>query len=153
MVVRALGAHVKLKDAGPVRETVAPGQDRGVDNRMETAQATSPPPLAGVRVLDLATMLAGPLICQLLGDFGAEVIKGRAPGRGRRLTGPWTGQGRLRAVVEGGCRNKSSIGLYLGDPDCQDILLKLVERADVVVRASGPGRSSVGVSATTNCDP
>jgi crotonobetainyl-CoA:carnitine CoA-transferase CaiB-like acyl-CoA transferase len=106
---------------------------------MATAHGTSPAPLAGVRVLDLATMLAGPLICQLLGDFGADVIKVEHPVQGDALRGHGQGKDGFGLWWKVAARNKSSIGLYLGDPDGQEILLKLVETADVVVESFRPG--------------
>ncbi len=58
-------------------------------------------PLAGVRVIDASTILAGPLACQILGDFGADVVKIEHPDEGRRDARPRPGQGRRPAVVEG----------------------------------------------------
>ncbi len=59
-------------------------------------------PLAGLRVLDLATVLAGPLAGQILGDYGAEVIKIEHPTQGRQPARSRGSEGRTRAVVEDG---------------------------------------------------
>lgn len=97
------------------------------------------PPLAGTRVIDLATMLAGPLACQLLGDFGADVLKVEHPTMGDSLRGHGAQKDGVGLWWKVTARNKSCIGLYLGDPECQEIFLKLVATADVVVESFRPG--------------
>lgn len=90
-------------------------------------------PLEGLRVLDVSTVLAGPLACQVLGDFGAEVIKIEHPARGDSMRGHGhskDGHGLWWKMLS---RNKRCIGLYLGDPDGAAIFLDLVRTADVVV--------------------
>lgn len=96
-------------------------------------------PLHGLRVIDLSTVLAGPLACQVLGDYGAEVLKIEHPGRGDsfRTHGPARdGHGLWWKIVS---RNKRHMGLYLGDPDGAELFLRLAERADVVVENFRPG--------------
>lgn len=90
-------------------------------------------PLEGLRVLDVSTVLAGPLVCQILGDFGADVIKIEHPARGDSMRGHGhskDGQGLWWKMIG---RNKRTVGLYLGDPDGAKIFLDLVRTADVVV--------------------
>lgn len=96
-------------------------------------------PLAGVRVLDCSTILAGPLTCQILGDFGADVIKIEHPSRPDGMRGHGRtvdGQGLWWKEI---ARNKRTIGLYLGDPDGAEVLRQLVETADVLVENFRPG--------------
>ncbi len=96
-------------------------------------------PLAGLRVLDVSTVLAGPLSCQILGDYGADVIKVEHPGRGdsfRTHGRQKDGQGLWWKSVS---RNKRHIGLYLGDPDGAEVFLRLADTADVVVENFRPG--------------
>lgn len=84
-------------------------------------------------------MLAGPLACQLLGDYGAEVIKIEHPVRGDSLRGHGRqrdGQGLWWKMVS---RNKRCIGLYLGDPDAAALFERLVATADAVVENFRPG--------------
>ena len=83
-------------------------------------------PLYGLRVLDVSTVLAGPLTCQLLGDYGAEVIKIEHP-RGDSMRGHGRDKDGDPAVVEDGLgRNKRCIGLDLGDPDGAEVFRRLV---------------------------
>ena len=96
-------------------------------------------PLTGVRVLDASTVYAGPLACQLLGDFGADVIKIEHPTSGD----PMRTHGRVKdghglwwKMV---ARNKRTIGLYLGDPDGAEVFCELVRHSDVVVENFRPG--------------
>jgi crotonobetainyl-CoA:carnitine CoA-transferase CaiB-like acyl-CoA transferase len=98
-----------------------------------------PAPLSGVRVIDASTVLAGPLACQLLGDFGADVVKIEHPRTGDplRTHGPAKdGHGLWWKVVG---RNKRTVGLYLGDPDGAEVFRALVRTADVVVENFRPG--------------
>jgi crotonobetainyl-CoA:carnitine CoA-transferase CaiB-like acyl-CoA transferase len=106
---------------------------------MDTVQPVSPGPLQGIRVLDLATMLAGPMACQLLGDFGADVIKIEHPKVGDSLRGHGRAKDGFGLWWKVASRNKSCIGLYLGDPEGQEILLELVKDADVIVESFRPG--------------
>ena len=97
-------------------------------------------PLDGVRVLDVSTIIAGPLACQILGDFGAEVIKIEHPrgGDGLRSHGHAKDGVPLWWKMMG--RNKRTVGLYLGDPEGASIFLDLAETADIVVENFRPGR-------------
>jgi crotonobetainyl-CoA:carnitine CoA-transferase CaiB-like acyl-CoA transferase len=96
-------------------------------------------PLAGVRVLDASTVLAGPLAAQLLGDYGAEVVKVEHPARpdSMRSHGPAKDGAGLWWSMIG--RNKRCIGLYLGTPAGQDIFRQLAATADVVIENFRPG--------------
>ncbi|MGI9645051.1 MAG: CaiB/BaiF CoA transferase family protein [Ilumatobacteraceae bacterium] len=95
-------------------------------------------PLAGIRVLDVSTVLAGPLACQILGDYGADVVKVEHPDGDalRRHGAQRDGQGLWWKVVG---RNKRCVGLYLGDPDGAEIFERLAATADVVVENFRPG--------------
>jgi crotonobetainyl-CoA:carnitine CoA-transferase CaiB-like acyl-CoA transferase len=97
-------------------------------------------PLAGIRVIELGTLLAGPFSGRLLGDLGAEIIKVEAPGKPDpiRNWGKERYQGRsLWWPVQS--RNKKCITLNLREERGQDLLLQLVERADVVTENFRPG--------------
>ncbi len=104
-----------------------------------SSPAPKPGPLSGVRILELANVIAGPSTCQLLGDFGAEIIKFEHPslGDGSRKQGRAKDGNPLWWKMLG--RNKRSVGMYLGDPEVAEIFLDLVARADVVVEGFRPG--------------
>ncbi|MFF8603024.1 CaiB/BaiF CoA transferase family protein [Streptomyces sp. NPDC015232] len=97
------------------------------------------PPLHGLRVLDLATLFAGPLAAMMLGDFGAEVVKVEHP----RKPDPSRGHGPAKDGV--GLwwkvlgRNKRTMTLDLSSPGGRDTLLRLAASADVIVENFRPG--------------
>ncbi len=94
--------------------------------------------LAGLKVLDVSTLFAGPLAATMLGDFGADVIKVEHP-RGdpvRSHGASKDGVGLWGKVVG---RNKRGITLYLGSPEGQDVFRRLVADADVVIENFRPG--------------
>lgn len=95
--------------------------------------------LAGIRVLDLGTMIAGPVAATLLADFGADVIKVEQPQGGDtiRSNGPICEGQSLWWNVEG--RNKRSITIDLRLPGGQALLRQLVAKADVLVENFRPG--------------
>ncbi|MFF5478775.1 CaiB/BaiF CoA transferase family protein [Streptomyces sp. NPDC012935] len=101
----------------------------------ETAEA----PLSGLRVLDLATLFAGPLAATMLGDFGAEVVKVEHPEKPdpSRGHGPSKDGVGLWWKVLG--RNKRTITLNLSRPGGRATLLRLVATADVVIENFRPG--------------
>lgn len=99
-----------------------------------------PTALPGLRVLDLATFVAAPFCCTLLGEFGAEVIKVEQPGRGddlRRLGTPVREGLSYWWLVES--RNKKSITCNLREPDGQALIKRLVRDTDVLAENFRPG--------------
>jgi crotonobetainyl-CoA:carnitine CoA-transferase CaiB-like acyl-CoA transferase len=96
-------------------------------------------PLAGVRVLDVSTVLAGPLACQILGDFGADVIKIEHPTKGDSMRGHGPAKDGVPLWWTALGRNKRCLGLYLGDPEGAAIFLELAAHADVIVENFRPG--------------
>ena len=96
------------------------------------------PPLAGIRVLDLSRVLAGPWCTQLLADLGAEVIKIERPGAGddtRHWGPPWHGEGekRVAAYFLSANRGKKSAAIDFAKPEGAALVRKLAERSDIVV--------------------
>ncbi|MGZ8437352.1 MAG: CaiB/BaiF CoA transferase family protein [Candidatus Limnocylindrales bacterium] len=101
--------------------------------------APSPGPLAGLRVVDCSTVLAGPYCTMLLGDLGADVVKVEPPeGDATRGWGPpWVGADaggeRTAAYYLAVNRNKRSLRLDLKTPAGHQVLRRLLARGDVVV--------------------
>ena len=96
--------------------------------------ASTPMPMAGVRVLDLATFLAGPFCSTILAEFGAEVIKIEQPGTGDPLRkfGTMTESGDSLVWLQES-RNKRCVTLDLKSPRGKAMLEEMVQKADVVV--------------------
>ena len=94
-------------------------------------------PLAGLSVLDLATIYAGPFAATLLGDFGAEVIKVEHP-RGDPLRTHGAQKDEVGLWWKQLSRNKRCITLNLSHPQGQELLLELVAGADVLVENFRP---------------
>jgi crotonobetainyl-CoA:carnitine CoA-transferase CaiB-like acyl-CoA transferase len=102
---------------------------------------TTPKPLAGIRIVDLTRVLAGPWATQLLADLGAEVLKIERPMRGdesRSFGPPFLGRqdGRrttASAMFLAANRGKRSVTLNIAQAEGRDILLSLIETADVLV--------------------
>ena len=91
-------------------------------------------PLAGIRVIDLTRILAGPLSTMMLGDMGADVIKVEPPGKGddtRSYGPPFAGD--EAAYFLGVNRNKRSLTLNMAAPAGQKILAALIDKADVLI--------------------
>lgn len=117
-------------------------------------------PLAGLRVLDLSRVLAGPLCTMVLGDLGAEVIKVEHPGGDdtRSWGPPWAQgpAGRESAYYLSVNRNKRSIAADLKSEEGRALVRRLAEDADVVVENFVPGaleRMGVGWDALSAINP
>jgi formyl-CoA transferase len=105
----------------------------------EPASKPAPKPLAGVKVLEFGTLIAGPFCTRILAEFGAEVVKIESPGDGDPLRG-W------RKLHEGTslwwyvqARNKKSVTLNLKHPEALAVARKLAAEADIVVENFRPG--------------
>ncbi|RAY16187.1 CoA transferase [Actinomadura craniellae] len=96
-------------------------------------------PLQGLRVLDVSTILAGPLCAQILGDFGADVLKVEHPATGDAMRGHGKSKDGHPLWWKEVSRNKRTIGLNLGRPEGAELLLRLAERSDVLVENFRPG--------------
>lgn len=96
------------------------------------------PALDGLRVLDIATLFAGPMAATLLGDFGAEVVKIEHP-KGDPVRGHGASKDGVGLWWKMLSRNKKACTLYLGSPEGQQVFRRLVADADVVIENFRPG--------------
>ncbi|WSB74174.1 CoA transferase [Streptomyces decoyicus] len=109
------------------------------DGERPSPEPPSSGPLAGLRVLDLATLFAGPLAATLLGDYGAEVIKVEHPQRPDPSRGHGPAKDGIGLWWKLLGRNKKTLTLDLSHPDGRDVLLRLAAGSDVVIENFRPG--------------
>jgi crotonobetainyl-CoA:carnitine CoA-transferase CaiB-like acyl-CoA transferase len=109
-------------------------------------------PLSGVRILDLTSVVAGPMATQMLGDMGADVIKIEAPeGDAPRHTGPARSPG-MAALFMGLNRGKRSLVLDLKIDTAKEALWRLIATADVLVHSMRPQKmEKLGFGHQTVC--
>ncbi|WP_445206749.1 CaiB/BaiF CoA transferase family protein [Aeromicrobium fastidiosum] len=98
-----------------------------------------PMPLSGVRVLDVSTILAGPLCCQILGDFGADVVKIEHPAGGDNMRGHGASKDGVPLWWKEISRNKRTVALDLKAPGGAEVFRRLAAEADIVVENFRPG--------------
>ena len=96
-------------------------------------------PLEGLRVLDIGSLIAGPLAATLLGDQGAEVIKVEQPGQGDLFRHVGSSRGGMSGTFATLNRGKRSIALRLSDPRGLQVFRELARSADVIVQNLRPG--------------
>lgn len=95
-------------------------------------------PLAGIRILDMTTVMLGPYATQMLGDYGADVVKIESPGGdSTRATGPALEPGMAAAYI-GANRSKRSIVLDLKKAQAREALMVLIDSADVLIYSMRP---------------
>ena len=102
-------------------------------------ESASVGPMAGIKVLELGTLIAGPFCARMLAEFGAEVIKIEAPGEGDPIR-------KWRVLKDGNSlwwyvqsRNKKSITLNMKDKRAQEIAQRLALDADIIIENHRPG--------------
>jgi crotonobetainyl-CoA:carnitine CoA-transferase CaiB-like acyl-CoA transferase len=107
-------------------------------------------PLQGLRVLDLSSVIFGPLASQLLADYGAEVLKLEPPeGDSTRHTGPTRERG-MAAMFLGANRSKKSIALDLKQPAARAALQALLPSVDVLMHSMRPQKlAALGLAPDT----
>ena len=105
------------------------------------AGAARPLPLAGVKVLDICQVMAGPFACMLLGDLGADVIKIEPPGGGDQTRGSmgFRMKGHDSLGYLNMNRNKRSVTLNLKSEAGRAVLLRLAKDADILIENYRPG--------------
>ena len=115
----------------------------------------TPGPLAGLKVIEICTTIAGPACTRLLADFGADVIKIEPPeGDPVRQMGQHVGSVSLYAASI--LRNKRSVALDLKTPQGRELAAELIARADIMVENNRPGvleRLGLGYEALSARNP
>lgn len=122
----------------------------------QNAMSSNSGPLAGVRVIDLTTVVSGPLTTMMLADQGADVIKVEAPDGGDYARHLATRRNGFSASFLNNNRNKRSVTFDLKSAEGLSVLKKLVENADVFVQNFRPGvvdRLGIGPSALRTINP
>lgn len=104
-----------------------------------SASTTDAGPLAGLKVVEMGQLIAGPFAAKTLGDLGADVIKIEPPTGGDPLR-------QWRLLLDGTSvwwqvqsRNKRSVALDLRQPECQEIARRLIDQADILIENFRPG--------------
>src|SRR5262249_10791176 len=125
------------------RDPRGSGPDRGLPDQVPAKERDMNPdvsgPLAGVRVLEMGSLIAGPFAGQLFGDLGADVIKVEPVEEGdpmRRCGHTVDGQSLWWPAI---ARNKRSVAINLREPDGQDLVRSLAARCDIVIENFRPG--------------
>ncbi len=123
-----------------------------------TLQSNRPLPLAGVKVLDVSQVMAGPYCCMLLADMGADVIKVEPPGSGDQTRGAmgFKMKGPDSMGFLNMNRNKRSIAINLKSDAGKEILFELAKDADILVENYRPGvmkRLGVGYEVMRTINP
>ena len=95
-------------------------------------------PLHGLRVVEAATLAAGPMVATALGEFGAEVIKVEQPGSGDPMRTWGLRRDGVGLVWKSVSRNKRCVTLDLRRPEGQDLLHQLLDVSDVLVVGNRP---------------
>ena len=98
-----------------------------------------PGPLDGYRIIDLTSMISGPLATMILADQGADVIKVENPDGGDHTRAANNRRNGFSASFLNNNRNKRSVALDLKNPAARDALLRLIGTADVFVQNFRPG--------------
>lgn len=97
------------------------------------------PPLSGLKVLEMGTLIAGPFAAKTLGDFGADVIKVEAPKIGDPLRSWRTAEGTTSVWWHVQARNKKSVAIDLRQKEGQELVRQLALEADVIIENFRPG--------------
>ena len=128
---------------------VPPLTDNAVGVSSEAASPTEKRalPLAGIRVIDLTSVMLGPYATMMLGEYGADIVKIESPqGDTTRATGPALEPGMAAAFI-GANRGKRSVVLDLKQAPARDALMTLVDGADVLVYSMRPQKmAALGLS-------
>ncbi|MEY2627516.1 MAG: hypothetical protein RJB08_1275, partial [Actinomycetota bacterium] len=100
---------------------------------------TNQPPLTGIKVVDMSTMISGPLTSMMLADYGADVVKIESPGQGDLMRHLGSQKNGVTGLFSLNNRGKRSINLNVKSKEGLEILTKLIGEAEVFVQNYRPG--------------
>ncbi|ABM32238.1 CaiB/BaiF CoA transferase family protein [Paracidovorax citrulli] len=120
-------------------QETTPTESRDAQASAPSATPTTPAALAGVRVIEMGQLIAGPFCGKTLGEFGAEVVKIEATGTGDPLRNWRMLKDGTSVWWQVQSRNKRSVALDLRQPEGQDIARRLIAEADVLIENFRPG--------------
>ncbi|HEY8527590.1 MAG TPA: CoA transferase [Acidimicrobiales bacterium] len=125
---------------GPAAHDEAPGRPdaEGAVGADGAGGAPRPGPLAGIRVVETATLAAGPMVGTALGEFGAEVIKVEQPGSGDPMRTWGDRRDGIGLVWKSVSRNKRCVTLDLRRPEGQELMHRLLDVSDVLIVGNRP---------------
>ena len=130
-LMEELDSPMTQKDTDkPINEHTAASENEG----------SSAGPLSGFRVLDLSSVVSGPMAAVVLADQGADVIKVEPPGWGDGIRGLGASRNGLSAIYAMINRNKRSVAINLKHEAGQDLIRQLVKDADVLLQNYRPGK-------------
>jgi crotonobetainyl-CoA:carnitine CoA-transferase CaiB-like acyl-CoA transferase len=112
--------------------------------------------LDGVKVVDFSVMISGPLAAMMLADQGAEVIKIESPDQGDLMRHLGSTKGQMSGIFANNNRGKRSLVVDLKSEQGRELVLALIERADVVIQNFRPGameRLGLGYEALSAINP
>ena len=111
----------------------------------------SPAALAGVRVIEMGQLIAGPFAGKTLGEFGADVVKIEPPGAGDPLRNWRLIKNGTSVWWQVQSRNKRSVAIDLRAPDGQQLARRLIAEADVLIENFRPGTLEGWACRPMNC--
>ena len=114
--------------------------DATLDTAKSEQSRSSYGPLSGFRVLDLSSVVSGPMAAVVLADQGADVIKIEPPGWGDGIRGLGASRNGLASIYAMINRNKRSIAINLKHPEGQQLIKQLAADADVLLQNYRPGK-------------
>ena len=129
------------KGAKDAKAGQANAADSGIDPKEKKWFEEQKLPMAGIRVIDVGTFLAGPYTASMLGEFGAEVLKVEHPiaGDPMRRFGTQTKRHDATLAWLSEARNKKSVTIDLRQPPGVELFIRLVKKADVLIENFRPG--------------
>jgi len=114
--------------------------DTNIDETTTSGTAAAPTgPLAGIKVIDMSVMIAGPLAAMILGDQGADVVKVESPGMGDMMRHLGSNKNGMSGIYLNNNRSKRSLVIDVKQQAGVDVIRRLLADADVLIQNFRPG--------------